>query len=159
MICAKRVFSCFKTIERWGNKITGAAGPFFVALAVILITLGTICFCERILWSSNACFTQFSIVDVIAPSLPFSIISIPICLLIALNLCMHYFYAITVSPGFLEDPPRDPGNGFLWAQKAKDKGKQRMLTGGVRWSVKGAKITPASTTKCWKCRALRPEVS
>lgn len=45
MICAKRVFRCFKTIERWGNYITGAAGPFFVGLAVILMTMGTVCFC------------------------------------------------------------------------------------------------------------------
>lgn len=139
MICAKRVFSCFKTLERWGDKVTGAAGPFFVALAVILITLGTICF-----------------FDVIAPSLSFPIISVPICLLIALNLHMHYFYAVTVPPGFLEDPPPETVNGFLWARKVKDKGKQR-VSGGVRWTAQGAKITPASTTKCWKCNTLRPE--
>lgn len=45
MICAKSVFRCFKTLERWGNYITGAAGPFFVGLAIILLSLGVICFC------------------------------------------------------------------------------------------------------------------
>ena len=99
-----------------------------------------------------------AIVDVIAPSLPYPIISIPVCLLITLNLYMHYFYAITVPPGFLDDPPRDPPNSFLWARKVKDKGKQRMIS-GVRWSAKGTKITPASTTKCRKCSKFRPEVS
>ena len=158
MICAKRVFSCFKSLERWGNKITGAAGPFFIGLAVILIFIGTISFCECTQRSSKA-FYSCATVDVIAPSLSFPIISIPVCLLIALNLHMHYFYAITVPPGFLEDPPRDPVNSFLWARKVRDKGKQRMLTGGVRWSAKGSKITPASTTRCWKCKSLRPEVS
>jgi palmitoyltransferase len=103
---------------------------------------------------------QCEIVEVIAPSLPFPIISIPICLLITLNLYMHYFYAITVPPGFLDDPPRDPPrNSFLWARKVKDKGKQRMIS-GVRWSAKGnTKITPAYTTKCRKCSKFRPEVS
>ncbi|KAF8150156.1 DHHC palmitoyltransferase-domain-containing protein [Crassisporium funariophilum] len=140
MICAKQVFRCFKTLERWGNKITGAAGPYFVGLAVILITLGTVCF-----------------FDVIAPSLSFRIITIPICIVIALNLHMHYYYAITVRPGFLEDPAREHGSSFLWAQKGKEKGKQRELTGGVKWTSKGSKITPATTTKCLKCRSLRPE--
>ena len=49
MICAKRVFRCFKTIERWGNYITGAAGPFFVGLAVLLMSMGTVCFCMYLL--------------------------------------------------------------------------------------------------------------
>ena len=46
MLCSRSVFRCFKKLERWGNIVTGAAGPYFVGLAVILISLGTICFCE-----------------------------------------------------------------------------------------------------------------
>jgi palmitoyltransferase len=53
MICAKRVFRCFKTLERWGNKITGAAGPYFVGLAVLLIGTGMFCFCELKYTSCN----------------------------------------------------------------------------------------------------------
>jgi palmitoyltransferase len=165
MICSKSVFRCFKTIERCGDRITGAAGPFFVTLALALLSTGAVCFCELYLTILEAHFffqlttCNINIDGVIAPSLSFPIISIPICLLITLNLFMHYFYAITVSPGFLDDPPRDPPNSFLWARKAKDKGKQRMIS-GVRWSAKGTtKITPASTTKCRKCSKFRPEVS
>ena len=44
-----------------------------------------------------------------------------------------------------------PPNSFLWAQKAKDKGKQRMIS--------TTKIMPASTAKCRKCSKFRPEVS
>jgi hypothetical protein len=33
-------------LERLGDRITGAAGPFFVAFAIILISLGTVCFCQ-----------------------------------------------------------------------------------------------------------------
>ena len=40
------VFRCFKWLERVGDRITGAAGPVFVALAVILLSLGAFCFCE-----------------------------------------------------------------------------------------------------------------
>ena len=96
--------------------------------------------------------------DVIAPSLSYSIISIPVCLLITLNMYMHYFYAITVPPGFLDDPPHASVNSFLWARKVKDRGKQRM-TSGVRWSAAVTKITPASTTKCLRCKKFRPEVN
>ena len=168
MICSKWVFKCFKTLERCGDRVTGAAGPLFIALALALLSIGTISFCEfYLIWTNphtkeiHILTVNANIVDVIAPSLSFPIISIPICVLITLNLHMHYIYAITVSPGFLDDPPRDPPNSILWARKVKDKGKQRMRTiSGVRWSAKGTtKITPASTTKCRKCSKFRPEVS
>ena len=45
-ICAGCVFRCFRTLERWGNYFTGAAGPYFVGLACILIGTGVICFCR-----------------------------------------------------------------------------------------------------------------
>ena len=38
------VFICFKRIERCGDKVTGAAGPVFVAIAILLFVLGTLCF-------------------------------------------------------------------------------------------------------------------
>ncbi|KAJ7472632.1 DHHC palmitoyltransferase-domain-containing protein [Mycena latifolia] len=41
MICSRTVFRCFKALERLGDRITGAAGPYFVAFAVALIGLGT----------------------------------------------------------------------------------------------------------------------
>ena len=138
MICSKWVFKYFKTLERCGEKVTSAAGPLFrvIALALALISIS---FCE--LYFNNplngntySLYANIDIVDVIASSLSFPIISI---LLITLNLYMHYFYAITVSPGFLDDPPRDPPNSIFWVRKLKDKGKQRMMMiSGVRWSVK-----------------------
>ncbi|KDR68556.1 hypothetical protein GALMADRAFT_78342 [Galerina marginata CBS 339.88] len=141
MVCTRTVFRCFKTLERWGNVITGKAGPYFVGLAVILISMGVVCF-----------------FDVIAPTLSFPILTIPICILIALNLLMHYYYVVTVPPGFIEDPPREPGTGLFWAQKTSTKkGKQKALTGGVRWTSRGVKITPATTTKCQRCNKTRPE--
>jgi palmitoyltransferase len=149
MICANTVFRCFKSIERAANFITGAAGPYFVALAVILITMGTVCF-----------------FDVVAPTLSYPFLSLPICVLIAINLFGHYYYVITVPPGFIDDGPREPGsshtaNSWLWAKKTSANGKgrhQRVLTGGVRWSARGVKITPAAQTKCNKCGRMRPEV-
>jgi hypothetical protein len=46
MVCSRIVFSCFKWLERLVDRVTGAAGPYFVGLAVILITTGTVCFCK-----------------------------------------------------------------------------------------------------------------
>ncbi|GLB40770.1 putative DHHC palmitoyltransferase family protein [Lyophyllum shimeji] len=114
--CSRTVFRCFKALERAGDRLTGAAGPFFVGLAVVLISTGAICF-----------------FDVIAPSLPYPLITLPLCLLIALNLFTHYFYVCTVRPGFVDEPPAEPGRSILWARRSR-LAKGRALTGGVRWS-------------------------
>lgn len=71
-------------------------------------------------------------------------------------MCMHYIYAITVSPGFLDDPPRDFGDNFL---RARDLDKGEKTIRGASWPEKGVKITPAATTQCQKCNKIRPEVS
>jgi palmitoyltransferase len=160
MICARYIFRCFKWLERLGDKVTGAAGPFFVGFAVILLSTGTICFCEFLLSGSapSLCYTaQTYTVDVIQPTLSLPLLTTPICSLIALNLIMHYYYACTVPPGFAEDPPREAGHGILWSKK-KDPAKDRILT-GVQWSEGSVKITKATVTTCRKCGQLRPEVS
>lgn len=54
---SRAVFKCFKWLERQGDRITGAAGPYFVGGAVILIGMGVVCFCE-----------QFNIVSTISSS-------------------------------------------------------------------------------------------
>lgn len=45
MACVRHVFRCFRWVEHVGDRITGAAGPYFVGLAIILISLGTLSFC------------------------------------------------------------------------------------------------------------------
>ena len=92
------------------------------------------------------------LVDVIAPDLSYPIISLPACLLIALNLLMHYFHVCTVPPGFVEDPPREPGSSLLWARR-----KDREPTVGVRWSTV-VHVTKAEVTQCTKCGQTKPEV-
>ncbi|KAJ7679345.1 DHHC palmitoyltransferase-domain-containing protein [Mycena polygramma] len=138
MICSRVVFRCFKTLERLADRITGAAGPFFVAFAVILIGLGVVSF-----------------FDIIMPSLMWPLISGPICVLIALNLVMHYYYVITVSPGFAENPPAvdSAPSSIFWASKRSP--RRGELT-GVRWSNE-LLITRAAVTKCRKCGQQKPE--
>jgi palmitoyltransferase len=81
------------------------------------------------------------------------------CLLVTLNLYMHYFYAVTISPGFLDDPPRDPVNSFLWARKPKlEKGEGTKIREASQ-SKNGVTIIPASMAQCKKCNKMRPEVS
>ena len=43
--CAERVFRCFKCLELAADAVTGAAGPLFIALAVVLFAVGAFCFC------------------------------------------------------------------------------------------------------------------
>jgi palmitoyltransferase len=92
------------------------------------------------------------------PGLSYQIITLPICILIAVNLHMHYYYVCTVNPGFVEDPPRDAGTSILWARRTKP-GKGKALTGGggVRWSS-AVNITRAEVTQCTKCGQSKPEV-
>ncbi|KAF5334711.1 hypothetical protein D9758_017357 [Tetrapyrgos nigripes] len=44
MFCQKQVIGCFKTLEKWGDRLTGAAGPFFVTFAIVLISMGALSF-------------------------------------------------------------------------------------------------------------------
>ncbi|TFK83738.1 hypothetical protein K466DRAFT_497900 [Polyporus arcularius HHB13444] len=137
------VFRCFKWLERLGDRITGAAGPVFVALAIVLLSLGAVCFFE-----------------VIQPSLPLPWLTTPLCVLVALNLFGHYYYVCTVPPGFVNDPPHkhEPGTGMVWAKRRRGAGA-RPLT-GVRWSEEeGAHVTRAAVSKCKRCGEMRPEVS
>ncbi|KAI0789970.1 zf-DHHC-domain-containing protein [Abortiporus biennis] len=134
---AQRVFRCFKYMERAGDKITGAAGPLFVFLAWVLLSLGAVSF-----------------FNVIQPTLRLPYISTPICVLIAVNLFGHYYYACTVPPGFITDPPLHPKNNILWAKKRKT--ARNIALTGVRWSDDVA-ITKATYTKCKRCGEMRPE--
>ncbi|EPT05472.1 hypothetical protein FOMPIDRAFT_124435 [Fomitopsis schrenkii] len=137
MICAQQVFRCFRAVERLGDKLTGAAGPLFVTLGVILLSVGATCFFE-----------------VVRPTLPLPWLTTPICVLIAFNLFMHYFWVCIVPPGFVKDPPRERGSGWLWA---KPRSQRRPLTGaGVRWSEE-ENITRAGWTRCKRCKELREE--
>lgn len=45
MFCARLVFRCFRSVEKLGERLVGAVGPYFVATAVALISLGVVCFC------------------------------------------------------------------------------------------------------------------
>ncbi|KAH9907095.1 DHHC palmitoyltransferase-domain-containing protein [Epithele typhae] len=124
--CTRQVFRCFKCLERTADRITGAAGPVFVALAIVLISVGAVCF-----------FT------VIAPDLPLPLLSIPLCALIALNLFAHYYFVCTVPPGFVDDSPRQQSGSPKWLAV-------RRAVMGVRWSD-DVNVTRATTTRCKRC--------
>ncbi|TFY63891.1 hypothetical protein EVG20_g6140 [Dentipellis fragilis] len=110
------VFRCFKRLERFGDRITGAAGPYFVGLAIILIGAAIVC-----------------CLDVVIFNLPWPWLTVPPCLLIIVNLATHYYLVCTTPPGFVNEPPAQPGSGLLWATK-RDPRSQRHLTGTLSWS-------------------------
>ena len=75
---------------------------------------------------------------------------------------MHYFYAVTISPGFLDDPPpHDSANSsfkFLWARKPDLNKEEKTMIRGASRSENDVNIRPAATAQCKKCEKLRPEV-
>jgi palmitoyltransferase len=93
------------------------------------------------------------LVDVIAPSLPWPLLTVPLCILAASNLIAHYYYVCKVPPGFVEDAPRISGSGRLWARPRAEAPVE-----GVRWSD-DVRMTKADLTRCKRCGAVRPEVS
>lgn len=147
MFCARWVFRCFKWVERIGDRVTGAAGPYFVGLAVVLISLGTLSFCEYMHPRILLVLDIFRPVTVVQPSLALPWLSTPFCLLIAVNLFAHYYYVCTIPPGFIDGPPRYPGTGFLWASPSS---RQRLPS---------LEIVSASVSRCKRCGIMRPEVS
>ena len=96
-------------------------------------------------------------VEAIWPTLSYPLLTTPICLLIVFNLFAHYYFVCTVSPGFVEDSPREIGTGFFWSVKKQDRQAESLRSSGVRWSEK-LNITLASTSKCRRCGQNRPEV-
>ncbi|KAF8582995.1 zf-DHHC-domain-containing protein [Ramaria rubella] len=133
--CSRAVFRCFKCLERAADRITGAAGPFFVAIAYTLLTIGAVTFFE-----------------VIAPTLYFRIITIPICILFATNMFAHYYYVCTVAPGFANDPATTlEGNSWLWARKRRPRS-------ALQWSNE-LNLSAPKYTKCKRCGEHRPERS
>lgn len=95
-------------------------------------------------------------VEVVLPSLRWPWLSWPLCILIATNMFMHYYYVCTVPPGFVGSSPTTRRHSFLWA-KRRQTAKNRALT-GVRWS-EDITLTKALLTKCKRCGEMRPEVS
>ncbi|KIY66742.1 zf-DHHC-domain-containing protein [Cylindrobasidium torrendii FP15055 ss-10] len=118
MICHAFTVRCFKRLERWADRITGAAGPFFIAFACAGIFTGL-----------------FAFQDVVAATLRWKLLSWPICLLVAANMVMHYWWACTVPPGFV----------------GEDERPLSIRTGRY------FDVTPATITTCSKCLSQRPE--
>jgi hypothetical protein len=94
---------------------------------------------------------------VVQPGLPLPWLSSPPCMLIAVNLFMHYYYVCTVRPGYIDEPPRYPGTSFLWASPSRP--RRQLTTSGVRWSSPELEIVRANITRCKRCGEMRPEVS
>ncbi|KAF8760822.1 DHHC palmitoyltransferase family [Rhizoctonia solani] len=124
-------------MERAADTFTGVAGPFFVGFACLLMGSGVLVFFE-----------------VIAPDLPYPLITIPLCLLIAANLLAHYYYVCTTHPGNPSDGlGTAEGRGWSWAPKRRG--------GGVQWSP--VSLTDPTGTRavprCNKCHGPKPECS
>ncbi|KAF8609514.1 zf-DHHC-domain-containing protein [Ceratobasidium sp. AG-I] len=136
--CNLQVVKCFKCMERGADAVTGVAGPFFVGFACLLISIGVLIFFETI-----------------APTLPYPLISIPICMLIASNLLAHYYYVCTIHPGRPDDGlGTGEGQGWNWASKRGGK--------GVKWSPVALEAESSirdgrSLPRCTKCQGLKPE--
>ncbi|KAG8808301.1 hypothetical protein FRC18_005105 [Serendipita sp. 400] len=142
MWIVRLVFRCFKCFERSVDRITGVVGPLFIAIAIVLIGTGIVTF-----------------FDIIAPKLPLRIITTPICALIAFNTLAHYYWAITISPGFADDDVRLSGQRrhyptSTWVLK---------MTAPTRRSSFGSEILPGHELengragKCLKCGSVKPE--
>lgn len=151
------VFTCFKHIERCADRVTGAAGPLFIGVAILLFVIGTLCFrMSRIVQCRPIIvILPNHLVDVILPTLPWPWLSTLPCFLIIINLFAHYYFACTVSPGYAGEAPQRAGRSFIWAKKRRAYSLSR--ANGVYWSSH-LNITPASITTCTKCGKNKPEV-
>ncbi|THV00091.1 hypothetical protein K435DRAFT_776745 [Dendrothele bispora CBS 962.96] len=133
------------------SAVTGAAGHFFITLVAVLISTETVCF-----------------FDVIYPTLPFKLLTTPICILIVLNMFTHYYLVCAIPPGFVDaegpQPPKTFPKRLLWAspKRSTDDYVYRALSplengfredeGTGRLNVKRAEII-----KCRKCVQMRPK--
>ncbi|KAF8332380.1 zf-DHHC-domain-containing protein [Cantharellus anzutake] len=134
--CSRGVFKCFKWMERVGDAVTGAVGPVFVFFATVLLSMGI-----------------FSFFELIAPTLSAPLLSVPCCLLLAMNLVLHYYWACTVSPGLLEDHRYSriqSSDSSSWASRLR---RSDPCIPVHLWET----MTPAPTIQCRRCPKIRPE--
>jgi len=134
------IVRCCKWLERAGERLTGAIGPFFVGLAVLLMTTG--------------CLSFFII---IGPTLSMPLISLPLCALVATNMLAHYYFVCTVPPGTPDDGlGLGEGQGLLWASKRQNNGalssEYVVADGERRFCVKCERIKPERAHHCRICK-------
>lgn len=137
------VFACFKSIERTADRLTGAVGPVFVALAWFLISVGIVYF-----------------FDVVAPQLSWPLLQIPLCILCATNMLGHYYLACTVRPGTPDDMKgTGEETGWMWAQR-----RRHSPDLGVSWGDSRSRAGDWGTTiergrigRCKRCFKQKPE--
>jgi len=140
-MASRAVFRCFRTIERWMDKFTGAAGPVFVTFAAFALTSGVFCFFE-----------------VIQPDLRWPLLTVPLNALVACNLLGHYYLSCTVPPGFIDEHPQTAGKGLVWARKRKRKVRLPAGVGnGLALGSDGVNVTAAHISQCRRCGQSRPE--
>lgn len=89
-VVAKRVFGCFRKMERFADRITGRAGPVFVSLAALLISLCVITY-----------FAVIFPINFLNPDCNplLTLLSLVISLYLAGCTGIHYYLACTIPPG------------------------------------------------------------
>lgn len=130
--------SCFKAVEGAADRLTGAAGPVFMAICWVLIAVG-----------------GFSFTDVILLRRPLSFSHIllgPLSVLILSNLYSQYYYATVIPPGNPENILREVEKEAAW-----------MLSASVRRSAQSESQLFSDGTwagerlrKCGKCKGPKP---
>jgi palmitoyltransferase len=162
MWLTRTVFRCFKCVERTAERVTGAVGPLFIGIAVILIGIGIFSFCKP--HSCKLAVLELippKLVDIIAPTLRWRFITTPICAVIALNTVANYYWAITVPPGFADQDIRLSGH-----RRSTPIGHwERWTTAPMHTPPRGSEfmrsheLEPGKVGKCQKCGSIKPEVS
>lgn len=100
------------------------------------------------------------LVDVIEPRLPLRPLSTCVCALIALNTVAHYFWAITISPGFADEDIRMSGA----RSRSQSSFLVKLLTAPERQPssnheiLHGYELETGRIGKCNKCGSIKPEV-
>lgn len=114
----RAVFGCFHGLERFFDRWTSRAGPLFVVLCTILLSLGTLTYFEAFFWPMFSSSSDSSTVSrILKPT--FGLLWS--CYLVA-GFSLHYYYAVTTLPG----SPRDaPGTTryrpfFSWHSRQRD---------------------------------------
>lgn len=84
-------------------------------------------------------------VHIILPNLAHPYLMGPLCVLIVLNIHVHYYLVCTVPPGFADEPPQQGGRGWAWARpRSQQSGARRRFglgsVGGAGGPFGGASV-------------------
>ncbi|KAH9814410.1 DHHC palmitoyltransferase-domain-containing protein [Melampsora americana] len=169
------VFKCFKSFEKLSNRLISKTGPFFIILAISLISISNFTYFEVIFYHQFLLKSNSNLI--------YTILNLFLSIYLSFNLLFYYFLSILVSPGSILNNKNQLHHPFKFNFLSSDRFKNsihhqnRKIINSItnqhlNHSSSNSKSSPpppssssssstltTPTRRCTKCLIIHPELS